>query len=262
MSDAVLEERRDGVALLTLNSPDKLNAWSGDIGVAYEERLRAADADPDVRAVVVTGAGRGFCAGADISSLRQERAATDGPRSVGGHGTGPSLAQVVRVPVIAAVNGATAGLGFALALWCDVRIAGRSARFTTAFARLGLVAEYGVSWMLPRVVGHANAMDLLLSGRIIDADEALAMGLANKVVDDDQLLEEAMAYAALLARNAPRSMAIMKEQVYRDAHSDVVTAVKVANQLQGETLLTPDFREGITAFAERRPPVFPPTDPA
>ena len=105
-------------------------------------------------------------------------------------------------------------------------------------------------------------MDLLLSGRIIDADEALAMGLVNKLVDDDQLVDEAMAYATLLAKNAPRSMAIMKEQVYRDAHSEVGTAVQLANQLQGETLLTPDFREGITAFAERRPPAFPPTDPA
>jgi enoyl-CoA hydratase/carnithine racemase len=217
MSDAVLREDQGPVALLTLNRPDRLNAWNGDLERAYWEHLDACAADPGVRVVVVTGAGRGWCAGADMDVLQGIEST---PREAG-DGLGESRMQwhttTIPKPVIAAINGACAGIGFVQAMFCDLRFAAAGAKFTTAFARRGLVAEYGVSWVLPRVIGPARAMDVLFSGRTFLAEEALELGIVNKVVPADELVPATMEYAFELATySSPASMAAMKRQVWGD----------------------------------------------
>lgn len=261
--DPVLYELRDtGVALLTLNRPERMNGWGGGLAARFYSLLDEADADPDVRAMVVTGAGRAFCAGADMGDLSSiEKANTDGDADISKlvgerH---PHFVATLRKPVIAAINGACAGIGLTQALMCDIRFAAAGAKFTTSFARRGLIAEYGISWILPRVVGWGVAMDLLLSGRVFLAEEAKALGLVNDVVAPDELLPRAIAYAEDIARNcAPSSLAVIKQQVYADTMRDVFEASDHAEKLMGESMQRPDFIEGITAFFEKRTPNFPP----
>lgn len=258
MSDVVLFEVQDRVALLTLNRPDRLNAWIPELQTRYFDLLDECAAREDVRAIVLTGAGRGFCAGADMQGLEElaggdgERAAAQDPRPV-------TYALGIPKPVIAAINGACAGLGLVHALMCDLRFAARSAKFTTAFARRGLVAEHGISWMLPRLVGPARALDLLLSGRIVLGDEAAELGLVNRAADDGQLLDDALAYARMLATEcSPASMAHMKAQVYADYERTLAESLERANRLMAQSFSAPDFGEGVRSFLERRSPEFPP----
>jgi enoyl-CoA hydratase/carnithine racemase len=267
-SDPVLYEVRDsGVAVLTLNRPERMNGWGGGLATTFYSRLDDAEVDPDVRAVVVTGSGRAFCAGADmgnlntISSAAVDGEGTDVSKLVGSRH--PHFVTTLRKPVIAAINGACAGMGLTLALVCDVRFAAEGAKFTTSFARRGLIAEYGISWILPRVVGWGAAMDLLLSGRVFLADEAAELGLVKELVPPDELLPRAIAYAEDIAANcAPSSLAVIKQQVYADTMRDVFEASAVAEKLMHESMLRPDFIEGITSFFEKRPPTFPPlSDP-
>jgi enoyl-CoA hydratase/carnithine racemase len=165
----------------------------------------------------------------------------------------------LRKPVIAAIKGGCAGMGLTLALVCDVRIAAEGAKFTTSFARRGLIAEYGISWILPRVVGWGVALDLLLSGRVFYADEAAELGLVKEVVPPEELLPRAIAYAEDIATNcAPSSLAVIKQQVYADTMRDVFEASAAAEKLMQQSMLRPDFIEGITSFFEKRPPDFPP----
>jgi enoyl-CoA hydratase/carnithine racemase len=264
-SDPVLYEVLDsGVAVLTLNRPERMNGWGGGLATAFYSRLDDAEADPAVRAIVVTGKGRAFCAGADMGDLTtisnstvDSAGATDVSKLVGARH--PHFVTTLRKPVIAAINGGCAGIGLTLALVCDVRFAADGAKFTTSFARRGLIAEYGVSWILPRVVGWGAALDLLLSGRVFYADEAAELGLVKEVMPLDQLLPRAIAYAEDIATNcAPSSMAVIKQQVYADAMRDVFEASAVAEKLMHESMLRPDFIEGITSFFEKRPPNFPP----
>ena len=218
MSDVVLSERRGPVALLTLNRPDRLNAWTGELGERYYELLDECAADPDVRVIVVTGAGRGFCAGADMDDLqgiggaaRDETLSAARPSRPVYHAT--TLPKIV----IAAINGACAGLGFVHALMCDLRFAAAGAKFTSAFSRRGLIAEWGSSWVLPRLVGPARAIDVLASARVFLAEEAQEMGIVNRVFPPEQLLDEALAYATDMATNvSPASMAVIKRQVWQD----------------------------------------------
>jgi len=186
---------------------------------------------------------------------------TDVTKLVGSHH--PHHVMAMRKPVIAAINGACAGMGLTMALVCDVRFAAEGAKFTTSFSRRGLIAEYGISWILPRVVGWGTAMDLLLSGRVFFADEAAKLGLVNEVVAPDELLPRAIGYAEDIAANcAPSSLAVIKQQVYADTMRDVFEASAVAEKLMHESMLRPDFIEGITSFFEKRPPNFPPlSDP-
>ena len=264
-SEPVLYEVRDtGVAVLTLNRPERMNGWGGGLATTFYSRLDDAEADTDVRAIVVTGNGRAFCAGADMGNLNTISDATvdaaegmDVSKLVGGRH--PHFVTTLRKPVIAAINGACAGMGLTLALVCDVRFAAEGAKFTTSFARRGLIAEYGISWILPRVVGWGAALDLLLSGRIFYADEAAALGLVKEVVQPGDLLPRAIAYAEDIAANcAPSSLAVIKQQVYADTMRDVFEASAVAEKLMHESMLRPDFIEGITSFFEKRPPTFPP----
>ena len=262
-SDVVLYEvQATGVALVTFNRPERMNAWGGGLAAGFYAALDAAEADPAVRVVVVTGSGRAFCAGADMGDLSSmESANTDGDTDISTmvgerH---PHFVTTLRKPIVAAINGACAGIGLTQALMCDVRFAAAGAKFTTAFARRGLIAEYGISWILPRVVGWGAALDLLLTGRVFYAEEAAALGVVSEVVAPENLLPHAIAYAEDIAANcAPSSLAVIKQQVYGDTMTDVFEASAQAEKLMGESMLRPDFIEGITAFFEKRPPTFAP----
>jgi enoyl-CoA hydratase/carnithine racemase len=264
-SEPVLYDVRDtGVAIVTLNRPERMNGWGGGLATKFYERLDDAEADPDVRAIVVTGSGRAFCAGADMGDLNTiTNATTDGDTDVSKlvGARHPHFVTTMRKPVIAAINGACAGMGLTMALVCDVRFAAEGAKFTTSFARRGLIAEYGISWILPRVVGWGAALDLLLSGRVFFADEAAELGLVKEVVSPEALLPRAIGYAEDIAANcAPSSLAVIKQQVYADTMREVFEASAVAEKLMHESMLRPDFIEGITSFFEKRSPNFPPLE--
>jgi enoyl-CoA hydratase/carnithine racemase len=249
-------EVQDHVAVVTLNRPERLNALTREMGHAYGAALDQAGSDPDVRAVVVTGAGRGFCAGADMDLLQDIGTTGEGATDV----LRPSLSfePTVPKPVIAAVNGAAAGLGFVRALLCDVRFASGEAKFTTAFARRGLVAEHGISWVLPRVVGFSRAMDLLLSARTVGAAEAERIGLVDHLVDGD-VVAAAVGYAKDLATwSSPTSMSHMKAQVWRDAGDRLEPSLERMNALMAASFDWPDIGEGVQSWLEKREPVWPP----
>jgi enoyl-CoA hydratase/carnithine racemase len=257
MNEVVLCDIEDGVAQLTLNRPDRLNAWTRAMEDAYFGALEDCAARADVRVIVVTGAGRGFCAGADMDDLKTLGA--NGGRENNADRRAQTFPTTIPKPIVAAINGACAGLGLVQALMCDVRFAAAEAKLTTAFARRGLVAEHGISWILPRLVGPARALDLLLSGRVVLGAEAAQIGLVNRAVDGAGVLEEARAYARDLAANcAPSSMATMKRQVYAALDQDVDTALREANGLMAASLGADDFREGVASFLEKRAPQFAP----
>jgi enoyl-CoA hydratase/carnithine racemase len=256
----LLEERAGGVHVLTFNRPGRLNAWTDELGERYARALGEADADPEVRAIVLTGAGRGFCAGLDVAQLREPRERTPAEREEAARTRTAALR--VRKPMVAAINGPAAGLGLLQALYCDVRIAEADAKLTTSFARLGLVAEGGSSWILPRLVGHGRAAELLLSGRIVLGEEAAAIGLVERVSAPGQVLAEAVAYARELAeRCSPTVMAAIKAQLRRDASSSLAGSLYRSQLKMLDAFDWPDQQEGARALAERRPPRFPPLGP-
>jgi enoyl-CoA hydratase/carnithine racemase len=244
----------DGVATITLHNPDRKNAWSVPMEHRYFALLDEATASPEVRAIVVTGAGRSFCPGMDMAALQDTAAAGELMRA----GRRPMhYALSVPKPMIAAINGACAGIGLIQAMYCDVRFAARDARLSTSFTRRGLGAEYGTSWMLPRLIGVERALDLLLSGRVFDADEAHVLGLVSRLCDPDDVLAEAQAYAAELARlSSPRAMAAVRYQVYADLGTDFdeswARTLAIMERFAGE----PDFAEGVASFTEKRDPRF------
>jgi enoyl-CoA hydratase/carnithine racemase len=237
------------------------------MGHEYFEAIDKAVADPNVRVIVITGAGKGYCAGADMGTLQGIPSGDVTEKNDKRNDNileGRMQDEITRIskPVIAAVNGAAAGLGLVQALMCDIRFAADTAKFTCAFSKRGLIAEYGISWVLPRLVGQANALDLLMSSRVILADEAHALGMVNKVVPAAQLMDVVMAYAADLAMNvSPSSMSVMKRQVYGDYSKDVSTASKDALVLMGQSFGRPDFKEGVQSFVQKRQAEFPPVDP-
>jgi enoyl-CoA hydratase/carnithine racemase len=253
----VLYEAGHGVAVVTLNRPERLNAWTPELGDGCVEALERADADPEVRAIVLTGAGRAFCAGADLSLLGALRERPSGGALRGRREPAEMLR--IRKPVIGAINGAAVGVGFVYAAMTDVRFAAAGARMGTGFARLGLVAEHATSWLLLRLIGRQAAMDLLLSGRLVPAEEALALGLVARVHPPERLLPEAVAYASDLADHcSPRAMAVIKHQVLADADRPFEVALRASAALVDEAVASADFREAMTAAAERRPPRFAP----
>jgi enoyl-CoA hydratase/carnithine racemase len=267
----------DAVATITLDRPDRLNAWTGRMNTEYRALLARAAADSSVRVIVVTGAGRGFCAGADTRALEGhvERGAYDPGTppdlAMPGYGVRPEFDAEfayhfgIPKPIIAAVNGAAAGVGFALACYCDLRFAAAGAKFTAAHGRLGLPAEFGLSWLLPRLVGMTRAADVLLSSRVVLAEEAAAMGLVNGVAPPDDLLDIVYVYARALATTiSPASLAATKTQLYTDLHRDVAASVADADERLRAMMTAPDFAEGVAALTARRPPRFsdPPAAPS
>jgi enoyl-CoA hydratase/carnithine racemase len=266
MSECLYEVVEPGIGLITFNRPERLNAWTGRMGNEYFEAIDKAESDPKVRVIVVTGAGKGYCAGADMGTLQAIPSGDSAKNSNDGASIieGRMQDEITRLskPVIAAVNGAAAGLGMVQALMCDIRFASDKAKFTAAFSKRGLIAEYGMSWVLPRLVGQAAALDILMSSRIVMADEAKALGMVNHVVPDDKLMQTVMEYATELALNvSPSSMAVMKRQVYNDYGKDVASASKEALRLMGESFSRPDFKEGVQSFLQKRSPEFPPVHP-
>jgi enoyl-CoA hydratase/carnithine racemase len=261
-----------GVATITLNRPDKLNAWTarmeGEVRAAMEE----AEREQNVRVIVLTGAGRGFCAGADMSLLNtvaakglDEARRAQAVQPVGGSREGVradfqkkySYFPAITKPVIAAVNGPVVGLGLVIAMYCDLRFASDGARFGTAFAQRGLIAEYGMAWMLPRLVGHANALDLLFSARMIDAAEALRMGLVNQIYPQEAFLENVQKYAMNLAASvSPRSLRVIKRQVYDAMFQTLAESFESSEQEMLASLQSEDFKEGVAHFIEKRAPAF------
>ena len=255
--DTVLREQTDGVCVLTLNRPDRMNAWTHEMEARYFDLLAEAERDAETRVIVVTGAGRGFCPGFDMDALAAMSSGEGGNGAAAVPERPQTFPLTIRKPIVAAINGACAGIGLVQALMCDIRFAAAGAKFTTAFARRGLVAEHGSSWMLPRLIGPAAALDLLLSGRVFLAEEAERLGVVNRVLDRDRVLDEAVAYARDLAANcSPASMAAMKAQVYRDLERGLEESVDDANRLMLESFARPDFAEGVQSFVERREPRF------
>jgi len=277
----VLYEVKDRIAVVRLNRPEALNAFTTAMGRGLRKAVAAAVADESVRVIVLTGAGRGFCAGADMKRLQQIQtgapgaaadAASDEPPLAGSlNGLGPDLSEhfggrhggrfgyllQAPKPIVAALNGPAAGLGFVLALYGDVRFAASEAKFTTSFAQRGLIAEHGVSWLLPRLVGPAHAMDLLLSARKFGAAEAERLGLVNKVFAQATFMDEVMAYARALADTvSPRSMAVIKAQLWKSPFQDFDAALATANAEMQKSFGTEDFREGVAHYVEKRAAAF------
>jgi enoyl-CoA hydratase/carnithine racemase len=259
------------VATITLNRPDKLNAWTAVMEKEVSSAMENAERDHDVRVIVLTGAGRGFCAGADMSLLSAvaERGFVDQNREEQSREAALrdgvpldfqkrySYFPAIGKPVIAAINGPVVGLGLVITLYCDLRLASDAARFSTTFARRGLVAEYGMAWMLPRIVGIANALDLLFSARTIDAAEALGMGLVNRILPQESFLEKVHEYARELASTvSPRSLRIIKRQVYEAMFQPLSEAFDVSVNEMMASFKTEDFKEGVAHFVEKRPPAF------
>jgi 2-(1,2-epoxy-1,2-dihydrophenyl)acetyl-CoA isomerase len=255
--DGVRYEVANRVATLVFDRPDRSNAMDPPMQGRYGSLLRQAEADPEVRAIVVTGAGRTFCPGADLGRL--SKVSTADPAAWQDKHLDVLAAALIRKPVVAAVNGGCAGLGFVIACAADVRFAAEGAKFTTAFARRGLVAEYGVAKLLPQLVGRGRAADLLLSGRTFTAGQAHEYGLVQELLPPGELLGAARTYATELATySAPRSMATMKAQLLRDPELDLDTAAREAIDLMVGSFQWPELPEGLASWNERRPPDFAP----
>jgi enoyl-CoA hydratase/carnithine racemase len=258
---------RDRIATMTLHRPARLNSWTGRMHTEYRYLLAQAEEDPGVRAIVVTGAGRGFCAGADSAALEThvERGGYDA-------GTPPDLARPgygvrpefdadfafqfgLTKPVIAAINGPAAGVGLVIACYADLRFAAPGQKLTTAHGKLNLPAEYGLSWLLPRLIGITRANDILLSSRVFLTDEAYELGLLNALVPADELLPHTYAYVRrMITEVSPASLRETKRQIYTDLHRDVGAAVDEARVLLERLVREPDYREAVAAYAEKRPP--------
>jgi enoyl-CoA hydratase/carnithine racemase len=272
--ETVQYEVSDHTATVTLYRPDRFNAITSQLEIDLLNAMQKADLDDDVRVIILTGAGRGFCAGADLellqtvmeidwatadkASLRKKiMADRDFENTRPDFNKTWSYFPAIRKPIIGAINGAAVGLGFVLQLYCDIRIASDEAKFGTAFSQRGLIAEHGSSWLLPRLIGVSNAFDLLYSSRIIKADEALRMGLVSRVVPHDALMSTVREYAAHLAANvSPLSLRVIKKQVYNALISDLGEAIESANDEMLISFASKDFAEGVAHFIEKRAPKF------
>jgi enoyl-CoA hydratase/carnithine racemase len=259
-----------GVAIIWLNRPHRMNAWTGRLHTEYRYLLERANSDTVVRAIVVTGRGRGFCVGGDSEALsgHVDRGGYDPGISADiakpGYGTDEhfdaSFAYHFGLdkPVIAALNGPAAGVGLALACFADLRFAVSGIKFTTAHGKLNLPAEYGLSWMLPKIVGLGRANDLLLTSRVFTSDEALSLGFVNQIFEPAELLDRTVAYAhQLIASVSPNSLRQTRWQIYKDLHRDVASAVIESERLIEDMAKEEDFKEGIAALVEKRPPDWP-----
>lgn len=264
-----------GVVTISLNRPEKLNAWTPVMAGELRQAIGTAGRDPDCRVIVLTGAGRGFCAGADMGGLQATAqsggtsftppAPTDDPGF--SNAPGPKLGNAYPgrfgyfydcpKPIIAAINGPCAGIGLILALYADMRYGAEEAKFTTSFAARGLIAEHGLAWLLPRLIGEAQSMDLLLTARRFMGTEAAEIGLLNRAIPGDALMAHVMEIAETMAReSSPRSMAVMKRQLRKSYHQSFADSLAEADAEMKESFAAPDFSEGVSSFVERRAPKF------
>lgn len=263
----------DGVAVVTLDRPNKMNAWTGTMDAEVYDAMKTAAADDAVRVIVLTGNGKGFCAGADMENLLaiQDSAASgadsgaatpaedrrfdpDVPEAFGDR---YSYFASIPKPVIGAINGATAGMGMAIALFTDIRLWSTAGRMSTIFAKRGLIAEWGLTWSLNQLVGPSRAADLLFSARFVGAEEALRIGLASQVFEEETFMDEVMAYAKDMAATvSPRSLRVMKNQLWNDVFGDLRGSLDRAVTEMQATFGTEDFKEGVAHFLEKRPPEF------
>lgn len=270
MYEQILYEVDDPVATITLNRPEALNAWTNRMGAEVRHAVAQAEADPAVVGVVLTGAGRGFCAGADMNLLTSITEGDTGaaiPEALGtevgqadwGEDLRGEYTYLMSVPkpIIAAINGPVAGMGVPIALACDLRFMADTAVLTTSFSQRGLVAEWGISWLLPRLTGSGVALDLLFSARKVQADEAERVGIVNRVLPAAEVASAAQDYVRdLAARCSPTSLAIMKRQVYQQLHAGLGPAEREAQALMLESFQRPDFPEGVQSYLQKRPPQF------
>jgi enoyl-CoA hydratase/carnithine racemase len=270
MYEQILYEVDDPVATITLNRPEALNAWTTRMAAEVRHAVGQAERDSAVVGIVITGAGRGFCAGADLNMLAG--IADGGGRPGGDDDLATEVGQAdwgddlrgeytylmsVQKPIIAAINGPVAGMGVPIALSCDLRFMAAEAVLTTSFSQRGLVAEWGVAWLLPRLAGSAVALDLLFSSRKVDGAEAERLGLVNRVLPAAEVAAAAQDYVRDLAATcSPTSLAIMKRQVYQQLHAGLGPAEQEAQALMLESFSRPDFREGVQSYMEKRPPIF------
>ena len=279
----ILYTVQDRIACITLNRPKKLNAWTPAMESSVQRAMTAAAADDAARVIVVTGAGRGFCAGADMGLLEgissqaidvQRVVERGGQRARGPKSQlGPDVSahyggrfgylMSVHKPIVAAINGPCAGIGLVFTLFCDIRLASEQAKLTTAFAQRGLIAEHGASWILPRLIGPANALDLLLSSRFVNGAEAERLGLVNRSFAHDHFMADVIAYARQLADTvSPRSMAVIKAQVWKSLFQDLGAALEAADHEMAQSFTSEDFKEGVAHFIEKRAPRFLGVEPS
>lgn len=271
MYEEILYEVDGAVATITMNRPDTLNALTDLTQAEIRHALAASDQDEAVIGTVLTGAGRGFCSGVDMNALGAMSEAgkrvgeahahlavqAGNPDNDPNFDVGTAYFLGLRKPLIAAINGACAGLGFSYATFCDMRFVDRTARFTTAYAQRGLIAEHGTSWMLPRLIGPANALDLFWSSRKFDGEEAFRLGYANRLSEPGEVVADAQAFLAQIATtSAPTSLMMMKKQVYRHLNQELGPAMVESTRWMDESLAKNDFKEGVSSFVERRPPNF------
>jgi enoyl-CoA hydratase/carnithine racemase len=266
----IIYDKSDRIATVTFNRPEKMNAWTPTMGAETRTALLDADRDPTIGAIIVTGAGRAYCAGADMGGLSE---ISSGRASATGGGSGPSPDQEewlralrpdyrnqyayvlgLSKPVIGAINGACVGLGFTTCLYQDIRIASENARMGLIFVQRGLAIEHGSSWMLSRIVGVARAVELAVTGRLVDADEALRIGLVHRVVPQAKLIETARQVAGHIANNcSPLGVSEAKKLVWRHLFTDLATAIREDDESMTMMTRSEDFKEGVQAFIEKRP---------
>lgn len=262
------------ITTITLNRPERLNAWTAQMADEVRDAIGLAGHNPDCRCIVITGAGRGFCAGADMEGLQntansgQSSSAAQNPADVSFAGApGPDLGGTYPgrfgylyscpKPIIAAINGPCAGIGLIFALYADLRFTDAAAKFTTAFAARGLIAEHGIAWLLPRLIGEANALDLLFTSRKFTGAEAAELGLVNKALSSDALMDHVASVAKTLANDvSPRSVGVMKRQVRAAYAQSFAHSLAIADNEMSESFSTFDFKEGVQSFVERRAPNF------
>ena len=270
MYQQITYEVRNPVAIITMNRPEALNAFTNRMLAEIKHALAAAEQDPAVVGIVLTGAGRGFCAGMDMNALNSMSAgpgqredlsmfeANPGDPSLGDNfKVSFTYIMSIKKPLIAAINGACAGLGFVFACLADMRFVEKQARFTTAFSQRGLIAEHGASWILPRLIGSGKALDILWSGRKFDGVEAERLGLAERLVESGAACETAVQYLTELAKVAsPTSLRVMKAQVYRHLNMQLGESVSESNEWMATSLKREDFKEGVRSFMEKRAPNF------
>ena len=271
----ILYERDGAAAVITLNRPQTLNALTDLTQAEVRHALDASERNADVIGTVLTGAGRGFCSGVDMNALgamseagrrlgaAHEHLAADpgNPDADPNYQSSPTYFLGLRKPLLAAVNGACAGLGFSYATFCDLRFVDRTAKFVSSFSPRGLIAEHGTSWMLPRIVGPANALDIFWSSRRFDGEEAFRLGYANRLCEPGECVADAVGYLQQIAGTAaPISIMMMKKQVYRHLNRQLGEAMEESTRWMDESLARDDFKEGVASFVEKRPPRFQPLD--